>query len=1450
MTTISELLKRAANTIAAAHKQLSANNLKEVHSALFAGLEKYSGQDKYVHFSNINKIGINPNKSHKDPHGIYFYPLQYLLDNGVDRGQYAIDFKYAFIVDIDKNDNGFVLQDMTNDDVATIAGDNGWTAPTESDFPGSNFFKTCDKLANSKGGPSWSKLLRGIDWLEDKGESIIAGDEPAQMIVLNAKLIRVVELIDNKRDLFGAAKSVIDPIVEEFSGSKLSIKKVKNKYGTNNVEMTSTFKDFTVKFSFEDSTSASDNLRVTVTSSDGDDVTLVDMGRGQETSIAALRDILQHHDRAATVSASRTAAAPMTMFHGTASGPNNSRLRSILKHGLVPTAPKAWADDPDAKQAGRRSRASYGGTYFSSNLRTALQSGHHSRGNDKSQYPIVITATIQPRAALPDEDDYTFNVDHAYHYAVKTVDHPHTDGYYYLCLFLDGFDNSKLKEAQQRFAENIAGMLKSHGVSLEMPRLMKFTEPLFEAEVVRRVSNQPNDWYGFKQTVLGRALGFYKHDKQTPMEEDQLPESLRQPPSRDEGETKFRSALDALTKATRRLAIGLETHGEDAQQRFRHALRVMEPVTYGGRNRITSVASLPNYYSRNATERETVTVVSHFGDPSAIVKQLQEAGYEVDVVKPNQKVVSAADDYNETGMLDLLKPMGQSKSIGVEKGSTKKDGISVFKNPNGSVRYVASKDGVNVAVLQLMVLDGSATATNSYTAPEHRRTGLATQLFERAKKDYPNLVLSDDRTGDGIAWTKSLDAASNSGDLFEVKTNFPEADMWLIRKGTPDKVGSVTKTFSPEHIGIKVKDTNVILPSYLYYVLMHLHSTGLFKKQATGSTRLQNITTTMVKEALGLLSPRIVQSSISAAAFTDETGKFWGAQGAGAIFLAADTGRILLQHRSPYVNEPNTWGTIGGAIDAGEDPQEAMKREAEEETGYHGEMKVDPIFVFKSGKFQYHNFVVTVPKEFDPKDSWESQGHIWTTIDDLPKPLHFGFVSALPSLKEYLEENVKDSKVSAATTPLPAEFSSNDPGLLTLSEYFEKSNPGDKSHPNSAYDFDLKRMNSDRSIHSKGNSKNGHNSYRIDGNNKGYLVYKEDDTISTLVGVVHNGVLYCNKADVDIPQYFIPFRGSSSESLGFSSTKQVKYPSEYVRLVSDIADLNRKQYAVLLQNITVQGEHFQLRAEKTPEKDAGVSLAILNDKGEVVAEAMNEWGCTLLTVAREYRGKKLGQVIGKVWTKMNPKYESGGYTPDGRKAARLLWEDRVREFKENGWYSELVKSGKLTIDKVKEILSSLRARKPELPPPPTTEVNKGETLIYLDDLDEPVSFVVYNSKFLEDQDDKYILAHGFFRSSESVGSFLFKIDYEPEQAKLATYIALQMSKMNGEPIYIGEGYGDMLELDGLDNVEVGGDYATLNKDVLPLKNLAKKEILARKPFDKYQQVYHSLVEQADAKWNN
>jgi 8-oxo-dGTP pyrophosphatase MutT (NUDIX family) len=123
---------------------------------------------------------------------------------------------------------------------------------------------------------------------------------------------------------------------------------------------------------------------------------------------------------------------------------------------------------------------------------------------------------------------------------------------------------------------------------------------------------------------------------------------------------------------------------------------------------------------------------------------------------------------------------------------------------------------------------------------------------------------------------------------------------------------------------------------------------------------------------------------------------FWGRRGAGCLFLAADTGRILFQHRSKHVEQPHTWGTWGGAIDSDETPEDAVRREAMEETSHDVQiMQMIPLFVFnKPGIFQYFNYLVVVPHEFepglDPNINWETQGYRWCTFGQWPSPLHFG----------------------------------------------------------------------------------------------------------------------------------------------------------------------------------------------------------------------------------------------------------------------------------------------------------------------------------------------------------------------------------------------------------------------------------------------------------------------------
>lgn len=121
---------------------------------------------------------------------------------------------------------------------------------------------------------------------------------------------------------------------------------------------------------------------------------------------------------------------------------------------------------------------------------------------------------------------------------------------------------------------------------------------------------------------------------------------------------------------------------------------------------------------------------------------------------------------------------------------------------------------------------------------------------------------------------------------------------------------------------------------------------------------------------------------------------FWGTYGgAGGVLLARSTGRLLIAQRSHRVLQPGTWGTIGGAIDPGEQPEEAVLREMREELGFHAtatDLHLCYVFRDQRTSFTYHNYIVLVDEEFLPTSNWEVSDHTWIEFGQWPAPLHFG----------------------------------------------------------------------------------------------------------------------------------------------------------------------------------------------------------------------------------------------------------------------------------------------------------------------------------------------------------------------------------------------------------------------------------------------------------------------------
>lgn len=87
------------------------------------------------------------------------------------------------------------------------------------------------------------------------------------------------------------------------------------------------------------------------------------------------------------------------------------------------------------------------------------------------------------------------------------------------------------------------------------------------------------------------------------------------------------------------------------------------------------------------------------------------------------------------------------------------------------------------------------------------------------------------------------------GNICTFKTNFPEADFWLQRKGSEKTVGSPTKEFYEENIGVQVKEEykDKVDAGYLYYYFQFLHMKGFFAPISHGTLSLKNITISDIK---------------------------------------------------------------------------------------------------------------------------------------------------------------------------------------------------------------------------------------------------------------------------------------------------------------------------------------------------------------------------------------------------------------------------------------------------------------------------------------------------------------------------------------------------------------------------------------------------------------------------
>lgn len=333
------------------------------------------------------------------------------------------------------------------------------------------------------------------------------------------------------------------------------------------------------------------------------------------------------------------------------------------------------------------------------------------------------------------------------------------------------------------------------------------------------------------------------------------------------------------------------------------------------------------------------------------------------------------------------------------------------------------------------------------------------------------------------------------------------------------------------------------------------------------------------------------------------------------------------------------------------------------------------------------------------------------------------------------------SELNEATRPYIKKIV--DPALLTFSEYLKIADPDGKSHPSTAYDYDVKGLNR-----------------------------------------------YENSADYQKLLNTITVNGIQFEV----REKQIdRWDNKYVK-TDENKDIVRDE----------TGKAMYLTKDEIaklipPEKRYTYEFAVVRkDTGDIVGNTSNEWGALLVTVASEYRKFGFGTLLVKLKREREPTKGSGGFTNAGLSNFRRVHSEMVRDYMTSGMYSYLVNTGIITKERAKQIINSIGEKKPK-PKQKNLNTNNPEDWIIMTDSGSSYA-ILYDKKIYELEAD-YIDTSDHFVEKFIIGMVAIGgpdnfniIDRSYGPQKLVTKLTELL--INGEypkPIYFEEDAANLLK---------------------------------------------------------
>lgn len=187
---------------------------------LFEKVKQLQGKYSGVHFSKTNQLSFNVNPHHYDPIGIYIFPKDYVLSGGLERNQGFTKNIFAFL--IEETPNAKVLNlnmnMQTAEDLLSKMGIDKNLLNSEEIYhnsnqstPGHKFWGVLEHVRNKdklSRNMSWNSFFAktGYNTLYDPGFGIVHYNEPTQVIFLDHKAYKIVDVINNDNKLSLATK--------------------------------------------------------------------------------------------------------------------------------------------------------------------------------------------------------------------------------------------------------------------------------------------------------------------------------------------------------------------------------------------------------------------------------------------------------------------------------------------------------------------------------------------------------------------------------------------------------------------------------------------------------------------------------------------------------------------------------------------------------------------------------------------------------------------------------------------------------------------------------------------------------------------------------------------------------------------------------------------------------------------------------------------------------------------------------------------------------------------------------------------------------------------------------------------------------------------------------------------------------------------------------------------